>query len=146
MENNRITLLIVLLILITGMANSQELANHEWENRLVLILTDDTNSVKYQKQIQEFQTDIKGMKERKILFYHITPTTFKQGLTDGRWQKSETVYKTYKRSDVQPEIVLIGLDGGAKLYAQEFITNQKLFAKIDVMPMRREEIRSKKKQ
>lgn len=132
--------------MITYSVSSQELANHEWKNRLVLILTDDTNSEKYQNQIKEFQSDINGMKERKILFYHITPTKFKLGLTDGKWQKSETVYKSYKKSDLHPEIVLIGLDGGAKLYAQEFITNQKLFATIDVMPMRREELKRKNKQ
>jgi hypothetical protein len=130
--------------MITGSVKSQKLTGHEWKNRLVLILTDDTSNVKYQDQLNEFQSDINGLKERKILIYQITPSEFKLGLTDGKWQKSETVYNFYKTTDVHPEIVLIGLDGGVKLNAQEFITNQKLFATIDVMPMRRQEIKSKK--
>jgi hypothetical protein len=140
--------LILLFVLLqnSGFVHSQELAKHHWENRLVLILAEDTNSVKYHDQIKEFQNHLKGMEERKILFYHITPVQYKSGLTDGIWQKSETKYESYKKSNVEPEIILIGLDGGVKLRASEFITSQKLFATIDVMPMRREEINRKNKQ
>ena len=140
------TFILLLMILITGSLNSQDLKRHKWENRLVLILTDNSRDVKYLNQVIEFKNNKDGIKERKILVYHITPEKYKMGLSGEEWQKLETGYKRYKKTDAQPEIILIGLDGGIKLRATEFISSQKLFATIDVMPMRMQEIKRKRNQ
>lgn len=78
------------------------------------------------------------------MVYHITPEKFKAGLQGEKWQKTETEYARYKKTSSQPEIILIGLDGGVKLRAEEFLSNQKLFETIDSMPMRMQEMRRQK--
>ena len=130
----------------SGSLYSQYLTNHKWENRLVLVLVDDTNNNNYQKQIKKFKDHSERMQERKLLVYHITPETFKLGLKVEKWQKSKTDYALYKERDGQPEIILIGLDGGIKLRATEFLSTRKLFATNDAMPMRMQEMRKKKNQ
>ena len=124
-------------------ANAQDFSPHQWENRLVLILVDNPENIKYLKQVKEFKNHVDGIQERKILVYHITPEKFKVGLSDEAWQQSKTNFKRYKETNSQPEIILIGLDGGVKLRANEFLSSKKLFATIDVMPMRRQEMRRK---
>ena len=138
-----ITLIFLFLLLktFTNNSNAQNLSAHKWENRLVLILTDNMNSEEYLNQIQEFKNHTNEMIDRKILVYHISPTKFKVGLSGKNWQKSETDYGFYKKTTSQPEIILIGLDGGVKLRAKEFLPCQKLFETIDAMPMRMQEMR-----
>ena len=141
-SSGRFTRAIFLLftMLIPGFSNAQVLTKHKWENRLLLVLTDDTSNGKYQDQLQEFKKNLDGIKERKLLIYQITPEKFKLGFENSKWKKSETVYQQFKKTDSQPEIILIGLDGGVKLQVPEFLSAKKLFATIDVMPMRIQEI------
>jgi hypothetical protein len=124
--------------------NAQDLSHHKWENRLVLILVDNPDNDKYLKQVKELKDHEDGVRERKIVVYHITPEKFKVGLSDEAWQQSKTNYKRYKETNSQPEIILMGLDGGVKLRANEFLSSKKLFATIDVMPMRMQEMKRKK--
>jgi len=141
-----IKLIFLLLIMSSYSENSvaQDFSTHKWENRLVLILTDNTDNEKYLNQVQELKNEPDGIKERKIVVYHITPEKFKTGLSGEKWQKSETEYRRYKKTDSQPEIILLGLDGGVKLRAEEFLSTQKLFETIDAMPMRMQEMRRNK--
>ncbi len=135
------TFLLSIMILNCADIKAQDFAGHKWENRLVLILTDQTDNENYRNQIEELIYNLDGVNERKILVYHITPESFKVGLSDEKWQKAETDYTLYKKTDSQPEIILIGLDGGIKLRVNEFLSSQKLFATIDAMPMRRQEMK-----
>jgi hypothetical protein len=135
------TVILVIMILSSAGMEAQDLAGHRWENRLVLILTDQTENEMYRNQVEELKNQLDGVNERKILVYHITPDSFKVGLSDAKWLKAETAYSVYKKTDGQPEIILIGLDGGVKLRAEEFLSSQRLFAIIDAMPMRRQEIK-----
>jgi len=143
-----IKLLFLLLVMNTYSGNSkaQDFSTHKWENRLVLILVENTDNTNYQKQIEELKNHLDGVKERKIVVYHIFPGKFKVGLSDEEWQKSETEYGRYKKTNSQPEIVLLGLDGGVKLRSKEFLSSQKLFETIDAMPMRMQEMKRKKNQ
>ncbi len=140
------TFILVIMILNSAGMKAQDISDHKWENRLVLILTDQTDNENCRKQVEELKNHQDGVNERKILVYCITPESFKTGLSDEKWQKAETVYNRYKKTDSQPEIILIGLDGGVKLRANEFLSAQELFATVDAMPMRRQEMKRQKKQ
>jgi hypothetical protein len=135
------TFILFIMIISTAGTKAQDLAGHRWKNRVVLILTDQNDNENYRNQVEELKNHLEGINERKILVYHITPDSFKTGLSDAKWQKAETNYPVYKKTDGQPEIILIGLDGGVKLRAEEFLSSQRLFATIDAMPMRRQEIK-----
>jgi hypothetical protein len=134
------TFILVIMILNSAVLKAQDFSDHKWENRLVLILTNQADNESYRKQVEEFKNHLDGVTERKILVYHITPKSFKVGLSDQEWQISKTGYTRYKETDSQPEIILIGLDGGVKLRANEFLSAQELFANVDAMPMRRQEM------
>jgi hypothetical protein len=120
---------------------SQDFSKHKWENRLVIIYSQDIDNSLYQKQLEELNNFKEGLLERKILVYHILPEIYKIGLdTDNEWKKN-SYFKSKKNNF---EIVLIGLDGSIKHSQKELLTAEKLFGIIDQMPMRRIEINKNK--
>lgn len=140
-------LLFITIFATTMNAQSQDLSSHQWEDRLVLILTDDTSSTIYQEQTEELYSDLNGLKDRKLVIYTVLPNQFKRDdrEKDG-WIQSDDLYSEYKKSDESFEILLIGLDGGVKLRQSEFLLNEDLFGRIDRMPMRRNELRNRREE
>ncbi|MFP4289949.1 MAG: DUF4174 domain-containing protein [Bacteroidales bacterium] len=128
----------------TLLASSQDLSKHKWENRLILLITNDENNTTFQSQISEFKKDRDGLEERKLIIYQVTPETYKTGLNGGAPQKSSQLYNKYKKGSAVFEVILLGLDGGIKLRQNELLTKEKLYGIIDAMPMRRREMERNK--
>ncbi len=127
-----------------GNVNSQDLSSHQWQDRLLVLLVDDIKDETYQKQISELQQSENGLKDRRLIVCHVKPHTYKKGLYTKQWKKATIDITNYKKSTSSFEIILIGLDGGVKLHQSDFLKCEKLFSIIDVMPMRRREMRNKK--
>lgn len=121
----------------------QHIEKHKWKQRVLLILTDDKSNNFYKKQLTELNKDTKGIKERKLIIYHITPSAYTVGLTNIQWENSTKLYKNYKKTKASFEIILIGLDSGVKLRQTKLVTNGDLYNFIDAMPMRRNEQKEK---
>ena len=135
------TALFILFVLNMNVIHTQNIKSHQWENRLLLVITDDVNNEIYKNQITELKSNDKGLKERRLLVYQIKEDSYKTGLLENSgWQKSSDLYKTYRKTNTPFEILLIGLDGGIKLRQSRLLTCKDLFSTIDVMPMRRFEL------
>ena len=129
-----------------GMA--QDLSSHRWEQRLVLVKTDDLKNETFRDQIVALKQNPQGLKERKIIVYQIHNHMYNKGLGDEKgWKEIDLKNnkKYLKNSDSGFEIILIGLDGGVKLKQQDFLEIQGLFSKIDVMPMRISEMKNSRR-
>ena len=123
---------------------SQNIEAHTWKNRVLLVFTDDLNNPLYKNQIIELQGHENELKARKLIVYQIQKSAYKLGLSKKNdWQKSTLKQEAYKKSEAAFEILLIGLDGGIKLRETNLITCEALFSVIDVMPMRKSEMRDK---
>lgn len=135
------TVFFILFVLNMNIIHTQNIKSHQWENRLLLVITDDINNEIYKNQITELKNNDKGLKERKLLVYQIKKDSYKKGLLENSdWQKSTDLYKTYRKTNTPFEILLIGLDGGIKLRQSKLLNCKYLFSIIDVMPMRRSEL------
>ncbi|GAA4965395.1 DUF4174 domain-containing protein [Algibacter aquimarinus] len=92
---------IVLAILFTLNMNNidaQNMKSHQWENRLLLVITDDTTNDTYNNQLNELKRCISGLRERKIIVYQIKKDGYKTGVLGNRnWEKSSSLYKTYQK-------------------------------------------------
>lgn len=138
------TLLLVVTLFSTLFGSAQDLSKHQWENRLVLLLTDHENNSTFQAQLEEFRKDLTGLDERKLIVYQVMPGAFRTGLDDGDTKKSARLYQDYKKVDSGFEVVLLGLDGGIKLQQNELLSLDELYAIIDGMPMRLRELERNK--
>lgn len=126
-------------------AAENPLRTHLWENRIVLLFSEDSSEEKLQAQLQLFQQNQIDMKDRDLLVYQIFPEGGK--LTTGKALTVEQALylrARYKVSDKAFTVILIGKDGGSKLRKESVVAPSELFDLIDQMPMRQSEMRRKR--
>ncbi len=122
----------------------QNLIDHRWKDRIILLYTPDPGSSQYKEQVIELTRDKQGFTERKLVLYSVTDTHVKKGWENAEWVKRNNSLEIYLKTDNKFEIVLLGLDGGVKLRQESFLESEKLFSRIDAMPMRRSELQGRK--
>ncbi len=137
---------IPLLILFAGtQLSAQDIEQYRWKNRLVLLLTDHPEDQALQKQLKVFESNLEGLKERKLEIIHLCPDQIRiwDPAADILSKSDGQIYQKYRSKSTSFEMVLIGLDGGEKLRTASPISLDRLFAVIDAMPMRRWELDDK---
>ena len=100
-------------------------------NRLLTIYAQSANNSYYLQQIQFLQGDKPGLDDRNVVIEtHI-------------YNKNNSSFfsKSHIKSDFV--VVLTGKDGGEKYRSEHPITLEKLYAIIDAMPMRKQEMLKK---
>lgn len=128
----------LLLFLWVNTAQSQDLSKHHWENRLILLLTENLEDENFTSQLKELETGLKGLQERKVIIYQIFQHKMKLGLAkDAEWTTATNLYKKYDKKNTPFEFYLIGLDGKIKLQDYKCISIDKILDLIDSMPMRK---------
>ncbi len=121
--------------------HAQNLSQHLWKNRIILILSEDTAA--FQQQMLAFKTNEKGMNERSLIVYHLKSDEYEQVMPKNDVRKTTNLFEKYKQVNVPFEVILIGLDGSIKLRQKDFLSCEKLFATIDSMPMRSSELKNR---
>jgi hypothetical protein len=102
--------------------------------RQVLIFYRPAAGEIYLQQVKEFDQHKVGLGERDIQLKKFKVDTVKA-----------TVIADYKIDSNQDfTLILIGRDGGEKFRSNKFVKSEELFAIIDVMPMRRAEMKKGK--
>lgn len=116
---------------------AQELDQHRWKNRILIVQTGTADTTQFEQQLHQLIEAAAGLIERKLVVYQVKENYYKTGLSkEGKWmQTSEAVNPVFK-------VTLIGLDGGIKLRQYKILTTKKLFELIDSMPMRIREMRN----
>jgi hypothetical protein len=142
MQTRKILLYFLLTVIASVSISAQELSSHEWEDRLVLILTTENSKSLHQEQIRILQDNKEGLEERKLVIYSVMPDQYMKGVDAESWIKSTRLNDLYRQEGEEFEVLLIGLDGRVKLRQFGILSIEKLFATIDAMPMRRSEIRN----
>tara|TARA_R110000850_G_scaffold268138_1_gene399469 strand:- start:62057 stop:62500 length:444 start_codon:yes stop_codon:yes gene_type:complete len=141
------SLLYFLVLLIAGLPlAAQEIASHQWEDRVLIVMTKDHTDAEFKRQIQELNAHQQGLTERKLKVYLATPEAYRLlNAPETSWKPGGDLYKTYNKRSGEPEVLLIGLDGQPKIRKYSFTTALELFVTIDGMPMRQSEMRNRNK-
>lgn len=132
---------VIYLLFFTITIIGQNLEQHQWNNRILLVFSDDKNDERLTKQMEILSEEKQGLAERKLLVYRFSENQFTTEFNTV-WFSSTLKTKKYKSKFEDFKIVLIGLDGGVKMKQITILSTEKLFAIIDGMPMRRSEIRN----
>lgn len=122
---------------------AQDLSSHQWQERVLLVISEDTSNVVFKKQLADLSHTREELIERKLVIYQIKPDAFKKGLENEEWKTGGDLFRKYKGTFASFRMILIGLDGGEKLNQTKFLSSKDLFVLIDGMPMRQAEIRKK---
>jgi len=140
----KIIFLFLLFFLCVQISQSQDLSKHHWENRLILLLTEDLADEDFNSQLKELESGLIGLEERKVIIYQVYQHQMKVGLEkDAEWTAATNLYKKYDEKNSPFEFYLIGLDGKVKLQDTSCISIDKIQDLIDTMPMRKNKIQPK---
>lgn len=138
----------LLFFMTSFMAVSQTLQKHEWNNRIVIVLSDDLSKPLFQKQLTALTNEATACIDRKLIVYQVLPNKWRMedftSRTTKEWESAPTLFKEYLEKSGHFKVILIGLDGSVKEERIDYFEPQELFSIIDGMPMRKVELRRKK--
>ena len=121
-------------------AGETALARYRWENRVLLVFAPDVDSTLCLRQ-HEMLLDAKpGLNERDVVVISVLKDIVSTKERPAAAVSADALRDAY---DVLPHdfrVVLIGKDGGVKLRQDEPISMANLFALIDSMSMRKQEM------
>lgn len=147
--NNPIFLYSILLILFAMDVTTMNpidlnLDDYRWENRVVLIFSENQQKSTYQRQLDEFSDDMAGMESREL----IVVSVFEDGESniDGRAitkSSAKKLREIYFEDSGSYTFILIGKDGGVKIRSEKLVPKKTLFSRIDSMPMRQQEMKNR---
>lgn len=113
-----------ILLLSLLFAAPVQFSNH----RMLLLYADRADNAYLLQQKQLLDADANGLKERdikvQVYLQHENPSAFKT-----------------KHISLPFTVILVGKDGGEKYRSNEVLPLKKLYAIIDAMPMRKQEMR-----
>ena len=130
---------LVLLIGLLSTFNSP-LQDYRWKNRIVLFTGDPG---KIDRQVNIFLNEKEALEDRQLLLFRLDDhwLTTAKGLE--MKISSHAVVQFYNLDLASAQIILIGKDGFEKGRWDNEVSPQALFALIDRMPMRRQEMKEK---
>ncbi|WP_299902694.1 DUF4174 domain-containing protein [uncultured Aquimarina sp.] len=131
------------LLLLPLITYAQDLTEHRWQDRLIIISADSYQHPKLLEQVKELQNRTEELADRKLIIYQITPTSYIKGIENNQPTKDNTLYKKYNTTNKTLKVILIGLDGGRKLQSSKVVSAAQIFDQIDQMPMRQQELKLK---
>ncbi|WP_166646013.1 DUF4174 domain-containing protein [Halospina denitrificans] len=114
----------------------ESLSDLQWENRIILVKA-SSNPEEAVGLLHKFRD---GVAERDVLWFVVTDQAIESNLQTMTAGMAESVRQ---KLEVQPEgasVILVGKDGGIKDRGSE-LDLERLFSRIDQMPMRLREMR-----
>ena len=129
MHFNRLNISLLSILCFTTMVSFAQSQN----KRRILLFTDVGNNALVLQQKQILESDEAGCLDRDIVI-----ETYVLDQTDKK------VLKKYTISTAPFTFLLIGKDGHVALRSYKIVSKEQLFALIDGMPMRRDEMRRKR--
>ncbi|OUL20407.1 hypothetical protein BV378_29990 [Nostoc sp. RF31YmG] len=124
--------------------SSFNLSSHKWKNRVLLVFAPSVDNQAYQQQIQLLQEQKSGFADRDLVLVEIL-------VTDESYANGQPIYesaaaKLREHFGIDKEnfrVILVGKDGGVKRTDMTPVQATAIFAEIDAMPMRQQEMQKK---
>ncbi|MEM8486347.1 MAG: DUF4174 domain-containing protein [Bacteroidota bacterium] len=140
----RLIALLLMLTPITSFAQQDQhftMKQYRWQHRVVLIFADDPATKNVKALLASIEADTAGFEDRHMVLIRIFEGKATTGKTNIPAQAAAQLQADYNADAAAFRVVLIGKDGGVKLDRTRATSLQDLFALIDTMPMRRQEMR-----
>lgn len=122
------SLILIIIIPILGFSAPEDFQFRNY--REILIFSPTKDNILLEKQLQIFEKDPDGLKERDLK------------VSFNVWNaKQDAMYRRWKIDQKKFILILIGKDGQEKFRSEKPTTLKQLYSIIDVMPMRRSEMK-----
>jgi hypothetical protein len=127
-----------------GPAQSADLTSYRWQQRLLLVFAAHPSDPDCMVFAKELSASRDALQDRDLVLGRI----FEQGPSQlgARPLPPEDAQSLHRRFGIRPAtftVVLIGKDGGVKMKREGRVDLEAIFARIDAMPMRQQEMRAR---
>jgi hypothetical protein len=146
-----IVALTLLIELFTGAALGEDtvsvdLNTYQWKNRLLLLFASSEEDPAYLTLKKEIDRQAVEVKDRELLVFYVLERG-ESRLDQERLSPDQALFlkKHLSVPSGRFTIILIGKDGGEKIRQESPIDLKEIFAIIDAMPMRQQEMKKKPK-
>ncbi len=116
-------------------------SNYKWKHRPLLIFAESETNQPLAEQRRIVATSRVGLAERDVVVIWVIGNKASAELGPAPLMTAADLRSRYGVAVNAFRSVLIGKDGGVKLSSSEPLGTARLFATIDTMPMRRDEMR-----
>ncbi|MGB3778219.1 MAG: DUF4174 domain-containing protein [Tunicatimonas sp.] len=118
-----------------------DLSEYRWKNRLILLFSPRPDNPLYQQQYNLFRADQPSLDERDLLIFRVLPDRVVSETDTAGTERAARLRERYRVDENAFVFILIGKDGSEKMRSDAVVSRDELYALIDAMPMRREEMR-----
>lgn len=140
---NRIAIATAALAVVSTASEATAMANYRWKYRPLLVFADGGANAFLAKQRSMVAASRSGFSDRGVVLVWVVGNSVRAELGPGPAQSAGALRARFGASTAAFRAVLVGKDGGAKLSQSMPLDAARLFATIDAMPMRRDEMRRK---
>lgn len=145
MTYRQITLCAMLLTMSLDLAHAYDLGQHAWRHRLLVLVAPDNEDSQLASQNRRIEQRRDALMDRDMRVLRLLAES---AYMEGRPLETASVRQLREALNITADdrvLILIGKDGGIKRRAPLDTDLRELFAQIDGMPMRQEEIQNKKR-
>ncbi len=141
----RLLAMLVMAGAMTGLVSAADLSQHLWHQRVLLVFTPSVDDPHHTRLMRELAERSRDLDDRLVAVYRVV----RESRPTSDHPAVSTVADEYlwHRFDVEPSqalLILIGMDGGEKLRSGLTEADlDRVFRRIDAMPMRRMELRGR---
>ncbi|MEE4600953.1 MAG: DUF4174 domain-containing protein [Desulfobacteraceae bacterium] len=121
-----------------------DLSQFRWKNRLLFLFAPNRSHPLFDVLQKSIATQQAEVADRDLVIFEILESgTSRLDTSDLDPQVAQSLRDKFDVSPGRFAVILVGKDGGTKLNRQEQTQLEDIFALIDAMPMRMEEMRQK---
>jgi hypothetical protein len=126
------------------METSVDLSQFQWKNRLLFLFAPNRSHPLFDALQKSIANELAEVADRDLVIFEILESSpSRMDMTDLDPQLAQSLRDKFEVPRGRFAVILVGKDGGIKLERQDETRLEDIFALIDSMPMRREEMRQK---
>jgi hypothetical protein len=123
--------------------DAADLTRYRWRHRLLLIFSPASQTPAFQKLVDQLQQQREGVADRDLMVFSlVSDGPSRAGEAVLNRQEAENLRWRFRVKADEFRVVLIGKDGTVKL-SESAVNLSDIFALIDSMPMRQQEMQEK---
>lgn len=138
-------LLAAFAALVAGNLPAEALSAYRWKKRPLVVFADNDASEKLRKQRSIVDSHASELAERDLVVIYVVGDSVTAAFGPPPGLSAQALRRKYEVKDGEFRSILVGKDGGVKKVAASPLTADTLAGVIDAMPMRRDEMRKRKK-
>ncbi len=128
-----------------GDMDAADLSKYRWRHRLLLIFSPSSQTPAFQKLVDHLQQQREGVADRDLVVFSLindVQSRVEEAVLNR--QEAETLRRQFRVGADEFRVVLIGKDGTVKL-SEPAVNLSDIFALIDSMPMRQQEMQERQR-